>query len=436
MWTGKSNGQDGGNVDQRYYLSLVALGAILVVAWVMSQFHDASELAPTTQPPTNRAPLETSNSLTTEITHLSADPTRDPKRSLVAAAVQPLIPGLLDESEHVLDPASAAMEPPNRLASESEGDSAILGPVPVGNDPMRGLTGVPLRRISSGPSQPTPVGPTGEVTIVTEDGSSPRSKPLPSFSMPNTQALARDRPDVQGPLEPTSQPVGSQDLPPSSAGLRPIVMGHYRELENQLADPKPLPGDRHILRPIIRAKAPVQAPAQAPAGIPANSPLQGSEFPRTLDAIWETPMPGVKRRAPNGASTTTPTSPISPNTAPATGAGLSSAGDPLFVRVGANSGPSGGLANQDRDSTMPLVRPESYVGSTPTTAPIRSSGRPRPQSGDYIWHVIQQNQSLESISFQYQGDANFVSRLLELNRDRLTDPQLLPIGKAIRIPIR
>lgn len=422
-------------MDQRYYLSLVTLGAILVVAWVMSQFQSASEPTPTTKPPTNLAALEPATSLINEITHLSTDPNREPKRSLVAAAVQPLIPGLLDESEHGLDMESAAPEPPDRREAKTEIGSPSVGHAPVGSDPIRGLTGVPLRRISAGPIEPTPSGPsgpTGDVTIVTEDGSSPRSRSMPSFSMPNTQALARNRSETQDPREPTNQPVGSQDLPPSSTGLRPIVKDNYRELENRLADPRPLPGDRHVLRPIIRT----QPPAQAPAVIPADSSLQGSAFPRTSESIWETPMPGLKRRTSNGAATTTPSTLVSPNTAPPTGAGPSSAGDPLFVQVGANTGPGGGLANSDRDLNIPLVRPESRVGSTPSTAPIRSSGRPRPQSGDYIWHVIQQNQSLESISFQYQGDASLIPRLLELNRDRLTDPQLLPIGKAIRIPIR
>lgn len=419
-------------MDQRYYLSLLTLGAILVVAWVMSQFHTTSEPTPTAKPPTNLAALEPATSLTNEFTHLSVDPNREPKRSLIAATVQPLIPGLLDESEHGLDMESAATAPPSHLAEKAESSSPSVGHVPVGSDPIRGLTGVPLRRISSGPIEPTPSGPSGDVTIVTEDGSSPRTRSMPSFSMPNTQALARNRSDTQDPRGPTNQPVGSQDLPPSSTGLRPILRDNYRELENRLADPTPLPGDRHVLRPIIRT----QSTAQAPAVIPADSPNQGSEFPGTSDTIWETPMPGLKRRTSHGSSMPSPSTLISPNTAPPTGAGLSSAGDPLFVQVGANAGPGGSVAKLDRDSTMPLVRPESHVGSTPSTAPIRSSGRPRPQSGDYIWHVIQQNQSLESISFQYQGDASLVPRLLELNRDRLTDPQLLPIGKAIRIPIR
>jgi nucleoid-associated protein YgaU len=66
----------------------------------------------------------------------------------------------------------------------------------------------------------------------------------------------------------------------------------------------------------------------------------------------------------------------------------------------------------------------------------RGVGRPRPLHVDYIWHEIQQNQTLESISLQYQGDTRLVGPMLELNRDVLPDPQLLPIGRAIRVPIR
>jgi hypothetical protein len=43
---------------------------------------------------------------------------------------------------------------------------------------------------------------------------------------------------------------------------------------------------------------------------------------------------------------------------------------------------------------------------------------------------------LESISLQYQGDTSLVGPIAELNRDILPDPQLLPIGRAIRVPIR
>jgi nucleoid-associated protein YgaU len=69
-------------------------------------------------------------------------------------------------------------------------------------------------------------------------------------------------------------------------------------------------------------------------------------------------------------------------------------------------------------------------------AKSRGGVRSRPGQGDYIWHEIQQNQTLESISLQYQGDTSLVGQLLELNRDVLADPQLLPIGRAIRVPIR
>jgi nucleoid-associated protein YgaU len=110
--------------------------------------------------------------------------------------------------------------------------------------------------------------------------------------------------------------------------------------------------------------------------------------------------------------------------------------DPLFVQVGTNSGTGDSTTTPLGPSSAPLLPPNGQSISGFPTPLQRSGGRSRPQSSDYVWHVIQPNQSLESISLQYLGDRSQVSRLLELNRDLLSDPTLLPIGKAIRIPIR
>ncbi len=400
--------------------------AVLVVAWVMSQFSDESRESLPAEQSSNSVFAQHASKSTDEMKPAADDGSN--LRQLVAAEIQPLIPGLLDDSEHVFpheQTATEAKRPDTSRAVQNPGMDA--NPLPNQLAP-RDLTGVPLRPVSSSATAPRSEDPKDADTVVTEDGSSPRSRPLPSFSMPNTQ------PRVPAPIkdasqrEPANHSVVAQDSQPSATGLRPLAPDTYRVLETQLSEPKPLPGERHVLRPIIRGQA------------ATNSPRRESEFPPASDAIWDTPMPGVKRENPfpMGPSPTVPTT-TPPTTAPSsdgTGAGLSSASDPLFVQVGASNGTGGSLLRQDSPATTPQFRPESQIVSTPSTAPIRSGGRPRPPSGDYIWHVIQQNQSLESISFQYRGDGSLVAQLLELNRDRLTDPQLLPIGKAIRIPIR
>lgn len=135
-------------------------------------------------------------------------------------------------------------------------------------------------------------------------------------------------------------------------------------------------------------------------------------------------------------------------------AGNASVHDPLFVQAAEglaretdvwNSQPSGGASwpagpgTAARAGMSPLVAsppgPRVAGGASGGLRP-RAGGRPRPSSGDYIWHEIQQNQTLESISLQYQGDTSLVGPIAELNRDILPDPQLLPIGRAIRVPIR
>ncbi|MBL8855064.1 MAG: LysM peptidoglycan-binding domain-containing protein [Planctomycetaceae bacterium] len=406
------------------------LTAVLAVAWVMSQFSDDSRESLSAEQSSNSVFAQHPSRSTDEMKPAAEDGSN--LRQMVAAEIQPLIPGLLDDSEHVFPHEQTATEA-NRPDPSGAAENSETGANPLPNHlAPRDLTGVPLRRVSSTAFVPRSEEPNDAATVITEDGSSPRSRPLPSFSMPNTQPRVPVPSHDESQREPANHSVVAQESQPSSTGLRPLVPDTYRVLETQLSEPKPLPGERHVLRPIIRAKA------------ATNSPERESEFPPASDAIWDTPMPGVKRETPfpAGPSPSVPSTPMQSPTqtsAPAaggTGSGVSSAGDPLFVQVGASNGTGSSLLRQDSPATTPQFRPESQIVSTPSTAPIRSGGRPRPQSGDYIWHVIQQNQSLESISFQYRGDGSLVAQLLELNRDRLSDPQLLPIGKAIRIPIR
>jgi nucleoid-associated protein YgaU len=427
-----------GQVDQRYYLSLLGMGAILVVAWVISQFHDDRPLRNDGTPSPN-SPLAERILASSDTSEPRAVPAEaEPQRRLAEANGQPMIPGLLNDDSD----------------SKREAGSSTTEPTP------RATNGVPLRPVSSGTTSDEIFSTPSDLATIDEDGSSPRLRALPTFSMPNTQTPSGGSREPQDLKNAPPLPIGTQDpatvtqqSPPAPAGLRPIVSGDYRSLEAQAAEPQLLPGERHVLRPIIRA------PAPAPS---ASAPAVASEFQPTPDSVWDTPMPGLKRRGshPTGASSfgANPNEADSPSgetsggfsnglpaavplnfaaTTSPTAAGTNDvSGDPLFKQVGASAGPGLGLASPDLGTGAPA--PRSTLPSAPFTRGGLSAttGRSRPQSGDYIWHVIQQNQTIESISFQYQGDGSLVPRLLEMNRDLLTDPQLLPIGKPIRVPIR
>lgn len=51
-------------------------------------------------------------------------------------------------------------------------------------------------------------------------------------------------------------------------------------------------------------------------------------------------------------------------------------------------------------------------------------------------HRIVDGDSLERLAQRYLGDASRAEEIFELNRDRLRDPNILPVGKRLRIPQR
>ncbi|MEN0112149.1 MAG: LysM peptidoglycan-binding domain-containing protein, partial [Planctomycetota bacterium] len=55
---------------------------------------------------------------------------------------------------------------------------------------------------------------------------------------------------------------------------------------------------------------------------------------------------------------------------------------------------------------------------------------------EFVRHVIADGDTLESIARRYLGDPARAGELFELNRDRLDDPQLLPIGMVVLAPRR
>ena len=51
-------------------------------------------------------------------------------------------------------------------------------------------------------------------------------------------------------------------------------------------------------------------------------------------------------------------------------------------------------------------------------------------------HTIVNGDTLERIARRYLGDASFAEALYQSNRDRIADPNRLPLGKKILIPAR
>lgn len=55
---------------------------------------------------------------------------------------------------------------------------------------------------------------------------------------------------------------------------------------------------------------------------------------------------------------------------------------------------------------------------------------------EYIWHVLSSNETLESIATSYDGGPAMVQKIVKMNKDVFQDPNLLPVGKAIRVPVQ
>jgi hypothetical protein len=409
-------------VDSRHYSSLLILAGMVAVAWVMSHL-PVGDHAPD---PIDGLPEQASVSQPTDggsAQRVDTDPVGEvPTREVSAEEALPLIPGLVDrQGADERSPARLPLSPAGTRLSER-------GASPAGDDP----------------------------SVAADDGTSA----WPSFSMPNTQPT-HTQPTLRpipgtGPLAQSSggpaAGVGQSAAEPTPtagpAEFAGVAAGGFggQDQGQELRPPQLLPGDRHVLRPIIRRSA------ETPPAVP-------------VDPVWEAPMPGVKGRdggpdrmatvpvlGDGGGMGETPARSVQhlrgasgdPAASQAaadlfrlpgeeTGGRRSVVGDsnwgtPVSVAGGAAGQPSGGSAGAPWGNGG-----AAEAGRLPQD---RQNPRARRGAGDYIWHVIQKNQSLESISFQYQGDESLVPRLRQLNVDILTDPQLLPIGRAIRVPVR
>lgn len=50
------------------------------------------------------------------------------------------------------------------------------------------------------------------------------------------------------------------------------------------------------------------------------------------------------------------------------------------------------------------------------------------------WHEVKKGETLWKIDQQHYGDGNLYPKILEANRDVLTNPDLIRVGQRLRIP--
>jgi LysM repeat protein len=74
--------------------------------------------------------------------------------------------------------------------------------------------------------------------------------------------------------------------------------------------------------------------------------------------------------------------------------------------------------------------------NTPAPLPATQSPIPNTALSEPIWHVVADGDSLPKIAERYLRDAARAREIFDLNRDVLTNPDLLPIGTELRIPQR
>jgi len=107
--------------------------------------------------------------------------------------------------------------------------------------------------------------------------------------------------------------------------------------------------------------------------------------------------------------------------------GLASEGQPTFQKsfnpVGALLEPLEGIPADD-DEARPEDRPVAFESQA--AAPL-SAG---------LTHKIEDGDTLSKLALSYLGHADRYLEIYEWNRDVLADPDLLPIGKVLRIPPR
>lgn len=73
--------------------------------------------------------------------------------------------------------------------------------------------------------------------------------------------------------------------------------------------------------------------------------------------------------------------------------------------------------------------------SRPAYATAADSSRSYEELPDEVLHVVENGDTLEKLADRYLDDASRALEIFDLNRDRLTNPHLLPIEAKLRIPV-
>jgi nucleoid-associated protein YgaU len=84
------------------------------------------------------------------------------------------------------------------------------------------------------------------------------------------------------------------------------------------------------------------------------------------------------------------------------------------------------------DQYRPLYKPVATTDNSGRVLPLGK--QPTPSTKPHKRHTIHDGDTLESLAVRYLGDSQRAAEILELNRNVLSDPELLPIGMTIVIP--
>jgi len=100
-----------------------------------------------------------------------------------------------------------------------------------------------------------------------------------------------------------------------------------------------------------------------------------------------------------------------------------------FVVVPEQIGGASRNTSADPRLPRPAPRPAPAVPADVGGAPVVSDA-----GGSFVEHVVQNGETLSSIAERYYGTAARWTRVYDANRDRLANPDRVPVGTRLRIP--
>lgn len=263
----------------------------------------------------------------------------------------------------------------------------------------------------------------------------------PNESLPGANAVAVPGGNMAN--EPAIPIISLADQPEVSAKVDATAFSNHLNSERLSAIPDRKPSDTESL-PLLNAGFRKPNPPELLGE--TESPEVAS---RANEAQVQFGMPNSQKplsKLPNNRMVLKPiakmSNPFSSNAKSSTDGGgqtESMASDPLFAISGSlqktGSTPAtltSGIAGGGHSSPSPTVqRPGPPASLTNSSRRANTIGRDQ-----YIWHLVGPTESLESISVQYFGDGGQAAAIARMNQDLIKDPQLLPVGDAIRIPTR